>query len=155
MELLYMTSLVLLLFAVGCCNGQNAPAISGEIVGLVGKNITFTTTINGRDFGNFISISWRCKRNVDIAIVTYVPNGKYTASTYEGRLSLNTNNGELNITQLTTKDSGNYSLNMVTATGLSYTGVITLNVLERVSNQVRCSSCPVWMLILCLSFTWT
>ncbi|KAL0962384.1 hypothetical protein UPYG_G00339380 [Umbra pygmaea] len=141
MDLFHMRSLVLMLSAVGFCKGQDAPVISGSISAVVGKNVTFITTINANDFGDFLTISWNYKKpSGDIPVVTSVPKGDTYGEGYKGRTALNTSNGQLNIALLTGADSGSYSVNMVTNKGLSHTGLIMLKVLDPVSTVIITSN---------------
>ncbi|XP_010901575.2 carcinoembryonic antigen-related cell adhesion molecule 5 [Esox lucius] len=132
MDLFNFRFIFLFLSAVGCCNGQDAPLISGQISGVFGKNVTFSTTVKDNEIGNFLTISWVYQKT-NSPVVTSAPGGVIVGPGYDGRVFLNTSNGVLNIGPLTSKDSGTYTLNMVTNTAVTRTGSIMLTVLDPVS----------------------
>ncbi|XP_029519347.1 carcinoembryonic antigen-related cell adhesion molecule 1-like [Oncorhynchus nerka] len=133
MDLFNLRSLVILLSAVGCCNGQSVlPA--GPLEGVLGKNVTFKTIIIPTDVGNFITVSWNFNGGSGLVpVVTSAPKGETVGAGYAGRVSLNSSTGVLNLASLTAKDGGDYAVTMVTSTAVQRTGATLLKVLEPVS----------------------
>ncbi|CDQ67146.1 unnamed protein product [Oncorhynchus mykiss] len=133
MDLFNFRSLVILLSAVGCCNGQSVlPA--GPLQGVQGKNVTFKTLIMPTDVGDFITVSWNFNGGSGLVpVVTSAPKGETVGAGYAGRVSLNSSTGVLKLGPLTAKDSGDYAVTMVTSAAVQRTGVTALKVLEPVA----------------------
>ncbi|XP_036411508.1 carcinoembryonic antigen-related cell adhesion molecule 5-like [Megalops cyprinoides] len=121
---------VLLLSALGLCAGQQALP-PGVRHGAVGGNITFTTTIDPSAGQEFLTISWTFN---GAPIVTLTPKVESPSEAYKGRVTLNKTTGSLQLRQLTSSDSGDYAVSMVTQEAKTIAGEATLKVFEPVSD---------------------
>ncbi|XP_067281548.1 carcinoembryonic antigen-related cell adhesion molecule 5 [Pseudorasbora parva] len=129
---------LLILAALGCCS--QALLLGDKINGVVGKNVTFKTTISTTV--GLSTVLWSFNNGQSIASVfTHVPvtNILRTNPLYTGRVSYNTTTCELQLGPLKKEDAGKYILNIVNAEGDAQSGEIELTVLEPVTD-VKISS---------------
>ncbi|KAJ8389446.1 hypothetical protein AAFF_G00119840 [Aldrovandia affinis] len=123
---------VLLLSALGCCAGQQALP-SGPLRALVGQNITFATTIDPKA-QLFIVITWTFNSGEGpVNVITSAPMGESVSEEYKDRIVFNKTTGSLLLRDVTTKDSGDYSVSMVMGDGTQIPGEVSLEVFEPVS----------------------
>ncbi|XP_071369410.1 cell adhesion molecule CEACAM3 isoform X1 [Centroberyx affinis] len=99
----------------------------GPVDAVLGKTVTFHTLVEPKD--EFIAIIWSFNDGTElIPIVTVTQAGEKVAEDYQGRVSVNRTNGFLTLGPLEEKDSGDYSVNMVTTAGVTKTGETKLRV---------------------------
>lgn len=134
---------LLILAALGRCCSQSSPLVTDNINGVIGKNVTFKTTITSSM--DFLTISWTFNKGQTIAsIITHIPstNTKNIDEKYASRISYNETTCEVQLRSLMKEDGGEYILNVVTSKGTQQTGQINLEVLEPVTDVKISSSVP-------------
>ncbi|KAI1886248.1 hypothetical protein AGOR_G00212040 [Albula goreensis] len=123
--------IITLTLLTGLCSGQNALP-PGPVNGSVGGSVMFNTDIGSE--GPFIAISWSVNNGSGpVPVASVAPGGTNEGPGYEGRVSVNTITGSLELKQLTLGDTGTYTVNLIQNTGGQLTGDTTLNVYERIS----------------------
>ncbi|XP_043092293.1 carcinoembryonic antigen-related cell adhesion molecule 2-like [Puntigrus tetrazona] len=130
---------LLILAALGCCFG-GSPLLNDQTSGVIGKNVTFKTTITSAK--DFLTITWSFNKGSEIApIMTSVvtTNPDNIEETSLNRITYNKTTCELQLGPLVKEDEGEYILSVVTLKGKSLSGQIDLNVLEPVTD-VKISS---------------
>uniref|UniRef100_UPI003AAAD9F5 cell adhesion molecule CEACAM20-like isoform X3 n=1 Tax=Centroberyx gerrardi TaxID=166262 RepID=UPI003AAAD9F5 len=107
----------------------------GPVDAVLGKTVTFQTLMDPKE--PYIAIIWSFSDGTELtSIVTVTDVGVTVTDDYQGRVSVNRITGSLTLGPLEEKDSGNYSISLVTASGGTKTGETKLRVLEPVSNLV-------------------
>uniref|UniRef100_UPI0037E92626 carcinoembryonic antigen-related cell adhesion molecule 20 n=1 Tax=Semicossyphus pulcher TaxID=241346 RepID=UPI0037E92626 len=131
MDLFAVKSLLFLLSFIGCCAGQEILP-EGPVDGVLGKNVTLKTLLGKTSYAVLI---WNFNDGSDqINVVTITPPKEPTVSPhYQGRVSINADDGTLTLTSLKSEDSGDYSITAVTDAGTK-TADIKVRVLEPVSD---------------------
>ncbi|XP_018545086.1 carcinoembryonic antigen-related cell adhesion molecule 5 [Lates calcarifer] len=133
MDLFRLKSLLFLLFFIGRCRGK-VILPEGPLDAVVGKSVTITTLL---DKPQYVFIIWNYSDGTDqIHVATVSPTTLKVNAPYEGRVSLNATNGYLTLNSVKTEDSGDYSINVISADGDTKTAEIKLRVLEPVSDVV-------------------
>uniref|UniRef100_A0A9J8C098 Uncharacterized protein n=1 Tax=Cyprinus carpio carpio TaxID=630221 RepID=A0A9J8C098_CYPCA len=120
---------LLILAALGCCSASS-PLLNTETKGVIGKNVTFKTTITSTQ--DFLTITWNFNKNSVIApIITsvLVTNTINIDKKYASRIIYSNTTCELQLGPLVKEDEGEYNLNIVTIRGESLSGQIDLEVL--------------------------
>ncbi|XP_067267414.1 carcinoembryonic antigen-related cell adhesion molecule 5-like [Chanodichthys erythropterus] len=132
----------LLLLAARGCYSQDSPLLSDKVKGVVGKNVTFKTTITSTT--DFLSITWNFNKDKVIPIITFVPstNNKKINEKYASRISYNMTTFELQLGPLMKEDEGEYILSTVKLNADQLTGQIDLEVLEPVTDVKISSNLP-------------
>lgn len=93
----------------------------------MGKSVTITTLL---DKPQYVFIIWNYSDGTDqIHVATVSPTTLKVNAPYEGRVSLNATNGYLTLNSVKTEDSGDYSINVISADGDTKTAEIKLRVL--------------------------
>ncbi|XP_067217562.1 carcinoembryonic antigen-related cell adhesion molecule 1-like [Chanodichthys erythropterus] len=132
---------LLILAALGCYS-QDSLLLSDKIKGIIGKNVTFKTTITSTT--DFLSIAWNFNKDKVIPIITFVPstNTKKINEKYASRISYNMTTFELQLGPLMKEDEGEYILSTVKLNADQLTGQIDLEVLEPVIDVKISSNLP-------------
>ncbi|XP_042601017.1 carcinoembryonic antigen-related cell adhesion molecule 1-like [Cyprinus carpio] len=133
---------LLILAALGCCSA-NGPLLDTTTKGVIGKNVTFKTTITSTQ--DFLTITWNFNKNSVISpIITnvLVTNTNNIDKKYASRIIYNNTTGELQLGPLVKEDEGEYNLNIVTNKGDSLSGQIDLEVLEPITDVKISSNLP-------------
>ncbi|KTF73741.1 hypothetical protein cypCar_00031275 [Cyprinus carpio] len=133
---------LLTLAALGCCSEGN-PLLSDNANGVIGKNVTFKTTITSTQ--GFLTITWNFKKGqVIVPVITHIP----TTSTenidkkYTSRIIYNKTTCELQLGPLVKEDGGEYTLTVVDLKGEQLSGQIDLEVLEPITDVKISSNVP-------------
>ncbi|XP_051992535.1 carcinoembryonic antigen-related cell adhesion molecule 5 [Xyrauchen texanus] len=138
MDLNHFRLPLLFLATLGCCS-EGSPLLNEKVNGVIGKNVTFKTTIT--DTGNFLTVIWNFNNGKKIVpIVTGLPNGNIIDDKYAARIKYNKTTWELQLVSLMEEDSGEYTLAIVTTSGSQLSGQVLLEVLEPVSDVTIISS---------------
>ncbi|XP_077051122.1 cell adhesion molecule CEACAM5 [Siphateles boraxobius] len=140
MDFYYFRVPLLILAALGRCCSQISPLLNDKTNGVVGKNVTFKTTITSTM--DFLTISWTFNNGrTNVPIITHLPtmDTKNIEEKYASRVSYNVTTCEVQLRSLVKEDEGEYILNIVTSKGTPRTGQIDLEVLEPVTD-VKISS---------------
>ncbi|XP_029299131.1 carcinoembryonic antigen-related cell adhesion molecule 5 [Cottoperca gobio] len=133
MDQLAFNMFLFLLSFIGCCAGQSILP-DGPVDVILGRNVTLKTLVDKPDFAFMI---WNFNNEKDqVHVATRSPTGIKVNKPYEGRVAVNETNGFLTLTFLTSADSGDFSLNIISSDGGTKTGEINLRVLEPVSDVV-------------------
>ncbi|XP_026145274.1 carcinoembryonic antigen-related cell adhesion molecule 1-like [Carassius auratus] len=132
---------LLILAALGCCS-EGSPLLTDKVKGVVGKNVTFETTITSTQ--DFVTVTWNF--NKAAVITSIITNIKVTNTfnideKYTSRVIYNQTTCELQLGPLVKEDEGAYTLNIVNLQGRSLNGRIDLEVLEPITD-VKISSNP-------------
>ncbi|XP_051520456.1 carcinoembryonic antigen-related cell adhesion molecule 20-like [Myxocyprinus asiaticus] len=133
---------LLFLATLGCCS-EGSPLLNEKKNGVIGKNVTFKTTVTNT--GNFLTVTWNFNNGRDIfPIMTGLPmtNTEIVEENYAARIKYNKTTWELQLISLVKEDSGEYTLTIVTGTGKQLSGLVLLEVLEPVSDVKILSSLP-------------
>ncbi|XP_058610131.1 carcinoembryonic antigen-related cell adhesion molecule 20 isoform X1 [Onychostoma macrolepis] len=133
---------LLILAALGCCS-EGSPLLNNKTNGVIGKNVTFKTTITSTQ--EFITITWNFDKGPVIApIITSVPlsNTNNIDEKYASRIIYNKTTCELQLGPLVEEDEGEYVLNIVTTQGQQLSGQIYLQVLEPITDVKISSNLP-------------
>ncbi|XP_073787543.1 cell adhesion molecule CEACAM1 isoform X2 [Danio rerio] len=130
--------LLIILAALGCCSGSS-PLATDKINGVVGKNVTFKTTVVSTP--DILTVTWTFNKGQPIAMVTVIPSSNTVSvrPPYVNRISCNRTTFQLQLGPLVKEDTGEYILTIVTNNGDLVTGQIDLEVLEPVTD-VKISS---------------
>ncbi|XP_062321604.1 carcinoembryonic antigen-related cell adhesion molecule 5-like isoform X2 [Osmerus eperlanus] len=128
----YYHTLTIFITLIGLCYGNGV--LPDALFGPVEGNVTLTTTLAPTSTP-YLTINWSVNGS---NFVTFVSQGNVinVSPAYEGRITLDTFTGSLELRNLALNDSGTYSLNMVTQGGFTKLGSTVLQVLEQVSNPV-------------------
>ncbi|XP_061786832.2 cell adhesion molecule CEACAM5-like [Nerophis lumbriciformis] len=118
-----MARVVSVLFFLGCCAARNILP-PDPVDAIVGKNVTFRTLL---DKPAFLVIIWKFQSE---RILTLSPTSVNVNAPYEGRVSVDEQNGSLHLSALTKDDSGDYSVSVVAEDGSTEDGNIQLRVAE-------------------------
>ncbi|XP_068426958.1 carcinoembryonic antigen-related cell adhesion molecule 20, partial [Clinocottus analis] len=127
---------LLLLAAAGLC-----AANTREIEAVLGKNVTLNTRFSIPDY---VALLWNFNVNDGTEVgnaVTSSSAGLQVNPRYEGRLSLNSSSGFLRIGPLTSADSGEYTISIISSRGTE-TEQVELRVLEPVSDVTIKANLP-------------
>ncbi|KAI1901960.1 hypothetical protein AGOR_G00039800 [Albula goreensis] len=123
---------VLLLSAIECWADQQA-LVPDPLKALVGQNVTFATTIDPKA-QQFIVITWTFNDGTGPSnVITAAPKGESVEEKYQGRIVFNKTTGALLLKEVTTSDSGDYSVSMVMVDGHQIPGEVKLTVYEPVT----------------------
>ncbi|XP_027145233.1 carcinoembryonic antigen-related cell adhesion molecule 2-like [Larimichthys crocea] len=98
---------------------------AGPLNAAVGGTVMFNTTVTPTE-NPFVSINWNVN---DRLIITSTSDGKITTPEYEGRITLFTSTGSLELRNLALNDSGEYRVNITQEGASQMTGSIRLEVL--------------------------
>ncbi|XP_056336074.1 carcinoembryonic antigen-related cell adhesion molecule 5 [Danio aesculapii] len=130
--------LLIILAALGWCS-ESSPLAADKINGVVGKNVTFKTTITST--ADILTVTWTFNKGQPIGMVTIVPsaNNVNVDPAYVNRISCNKTTFQLQLGPLVKGDTGEYILTIVTTSAKQETGQIYLEVLEPVTD-VKISS---------------
>ncbi|KAG1946726.1 carcinoembryonic antigen-related cell adhesion molecule [Pimephales promelas] len=135
---------LLILAALGGCCSQNSPLLNDKTNGVVGKNVTFRTTITSRL--DSVTISWNfiSKDQKISSIITHAPMSNNTRidQNYASRISYNATTCEIQLRSLTKDDEGEYTLQIITSDLTQLTGQVYLTVLEPVTDVQILSNLP-------------
>ncbi|KAA0710040.1 Carcinoembryonic antigen-related cell adhesion molecule 5 [Triplophysa tibetana] len=133
---------LLFLAAFGCCC-DGSPLLDEETNGVIGKHVTFKTTVISM---NFLTVSWSFDGAVTttLPILTNLPLANKTNidDRYKNRVTYNATTCELELRNLVKEDSGEYVLTIVTGEGSQLIGKVILNVLEPVTDVKISSNLP-------------
>ncbi|XP_041823009.1 carcinoembryonic antigen-related cell adhesion molecule 20-like [Melanotaenia boesemani] len=130
MDLLALKLLLLLLSFTGCSVGQEILP-EGPVDALLGKNVTLEVLYK-KDAGD--DVIWNYSDGQDALNVATLRGGRLTVSvTYKDRAFINDTNGYLTLSFLKSKDSGDYSITVLTPGG-AVTGEIKLRIIEPVAD---------------------
>lgn len=126
--IVFSCSPVPLFIPIGCCC-DGSPLLGLETNGVIGKNVTFKTTIT--TLTDFVTIAWTFKG--DVPIVTHIPSvNKVTIDDrYKSRVIYNETTCALVLKDLVTEDGGAYGLTIVTSEGKQLAGDVLLKVLGK------------------------
>ncbi|XP_016086505.1 carcinoembryonic antigen-related cell adhesion molecule 5-like isoform X2 [Sinocyclocheilus grahami] len=133
---------LLILAALGCCS-EGSPLLKAKTNGVIGKNVTFKTTITSTQ--DFLTVTWNFNKDPVIApIITsvLVTNTDNIDEKYTSRIIYNNATCELQLGPLVKEDEGEYILNIVTTKGQQLSGQIDLEVLEPVTDVKISSNLP-------------
>ncbi|XP_016311390.1 carcinoembryonic antigen-related cell adhesion molecule 1-like [Sinocyclocheilus anshuiensis] len=133
---------LLILAALGCCS-EAYPLLSDKTNGVIGKNVTFKTTITSTQ--DFLTVTWNFNKDPVIApIITSILllNTDNIDEKYASRIVYNNTTCELQLGPLVKEDEGEYILNIVTTKGQQLSGQIDLEVLEPVTDVKISSNLP-------------
>ncbi|XP_041664760.1 carcinoembryonic antigen-related cell adhesion molecule 5-like [Cheilinus undulatus] len=139
MDLFAFNSLLFLLSFIGSCAGE-AVLPEGPVDVILGKNATIQTLLNKPTY-TFIIWYFVVEGERD-RVATVGDAGLNVAPAWEGRVSINKDNGFLSLASVKSEDSGDYSISIITADGSARTGDIQLRVLEPVSAVAIKSNLP-------------
>ncbi|XP_073714663.1 cell adhesion molecule CEACAM5 [Misgurnus anguillicaudatus] len=136
----YHFRLHLLFLAIfGCCDGSML--LSNTANGVVGKNVTFLTTITSSS--SFLTITWGFDVKGKItSIITVVPTKETIDPKYANRIAYNKSTCALQIKDLVMADAGDYILSVVNNEAQSTAEQITLEVLEPVTDVKITANLP-------------
>ncbi|KAG9329996.1 hypothetical protein JZ751_028287 [Albula glossodonta] len=126
---LFIIALILL---TGLCSGQ-AVLPPGPVNGAVGGSVTLNTSISSE--GPIQTIFWNFddgSGSGSVPVITVSSGTTIDGPGYEGRVSVSSFTGSLELRELTLGDTGLYLMSMITSKPES--GSTTLNVYEPVSN---------------------
>ncbi|KAI1886247.1 hypothetical protein AGOR_G00212030 [Albula goreensis] len=124
--------IITLTLLTGLCSGQNVLP-PGPVNGAVGGSVMINTNIGSA--GPFLAISWNFNGGSgSVTVATVNLGGTTPGPGYEGRVSVSSTTGSLELKQLTLGDTGTYTVNLIPNSGGQLTGDTTLNVYEPVSN---------------------
>ncbi|KAK1879851.1 Carcinoembryonic antigen-related cell adhesion molecule 20 [Dissostichus eleginoides] len=139
MDVLSMTTLLLLLSFLGCCAGQGVLP-DGPVDAVLGKSVTLKTLV---DIPEYVAISWIHNDGTEATnVATALGDGSFNVNDpYKGRVTMNITNGNLHLEGLLASDNGDYTITII-AQGGTTTGDIHLRVLEPVSDVAITSSLP-------------
>ncbi|XP_026145933.1 carcinoembryonic antigen-related cell adhesion molecule 1-like, partial [Carassius auratus] len=127
---------------IGCCS-ECGLLLNDKTNGVIGKNVTFKTTITSTQ--DFITITWNFNKAAAIApIITSVPssNTNDIDEKYTSRIIYNQTTCELQLGPLVKEDEGEYILTAVTRKGKQLNGRIDLEVLEPITDVKISSNLP-------------
>ncbi|KAI1886253.1 hypothetical protein AGOR_G00212090 [Albula goreensis] len=125
----FFTAVVLL--TTGLCSGH-AVLPPGPVNGAVGGNVTFNTIISSE--GPIPTIIWNFDGGSGSALVISVSSGVANEGPgYEGRVSVNSFTGSLELKQITLGDTGTYTVTLITSKPETLTDSAVLNVYEKIS----------------------
>ncbi|KAJ8289840.1 hypothetical protein GJAV_G00005930 [Gymnothorax javanicus] len=123
---------VVLLSVVGCSSGQDVLP-PGSLAGQVGGNVTFTTISSVHP--QLLTVTWNFRNGTEpVTVIGSGPAGITPGPGYEGRVTVDSATGSLQLRELTLRDSGEYTVILTSNTGASLTGATTLNVYAPVAN---------------------
>ncbi|XP_028819547.1 carcinoembryonic antigen-related cell adhesion molecule 5 isoform X2 [Denticeps clupeoides] len=135
MDTFNFLSLFLLTSAVGCAD---VPLLTSDsLKGLLGKNITFNTTFDVARDGQYMLMRWTFEAvgsNLDVDVLISNKDKLIIQPPYAGRLALNQATGVLQLSGLTGKDSGRYTLTVTQSDLTERKGMVALEVLEPVGD---------------------
>lgn len=101
----------------------------------MGKNVTLKTLV---DKPVYAFIIWNFNDGSEqIHVATMSPTGLKVNTPYEGRVSIDKNNGNLFLGALKSDDSGDYSISIISSDGTTKTSEIKLRVLGEFFPSVR------------------
>ncbi|XP_051776595.1 carcinoembryonic antigen-related cell adhesion molecule 6-like isoform X2 [Erpetoichthys calabaricus] len=111
------------------CSSLSLTTPTSPVFGRVGGDVTLNFSLNP---SNVVlqTVIWRLNNN---NVVSCVDGSVSYGPGYEGRVNLNTTTGSLSLFRLTLRDSGQYSVSVITTGGESTGGSVTLQVLDPVS----------------------
>ncbi|KAJ8334387.1 hypothetical protein SKAU_G00400260 [Synaphobranchus kaupii] len=124
---------VLLLSALGCCAGQEQALKPGVMKALVGANVSFVTTIDPLT-QIFVVKSWTFNSGPGPVPIVSAATGINVDPEYKDRIIFNITSGNLVLKEVTTSDTGDYSVIMVKEDGKQIPGEVKLIVYEPVSD---------------------
>lgn len=102
---------------------------------ILGKNVTLKTLVDKPDYAFII---WNFNDGSEqIHVATVSQAGLKVNTPYEGRVSIDKNNGNLFLGPLKSDDSGDYSINILSSDGSTKTSEIKLRVLGEFLLSVR------------------
>ncbi|KAK7124352.1 hypothetical protein R3I94_018656 [Phoxinus phoxinus] len=129
---------LLILAAFGRC-ALSSPLLSAKANGVIGKNVTFKTTIPSTT--DFLTITWNKGQD---NIITHIPskNTQNIDEKYASRISYNATTCEIQLRSLTKEDGGEYILSLVNSEAHTLTGQIHLEVLEPITDVMITSNIP-------------
>ncbi|KAI7799209.1 putative carcinoembryonic antigen-related cell adhesion molecule 5, partial [Triplophysa rosa] len=130
---------LLFLAAFGCCC-DGSPLLEEETHGVIGKNVSFKTTITSST--DFVTITWSF--DGDVPILTHIPskNKVNIVEGYKNRVTYNETTCALELRDLVKEDSGEYGLTIVTGEIKQLTGKVKLEVLEPITDVMISSNLP-------------
>ncbi|XP_072304429.1 cell adhesion molecule CEACAM20-like isoform X2 [Eucyclogobius newberryi] len=139
MELPALRLLLLPLLLSGLTVSQDDILLDGPVEALLGKDVTIKTLLSKPAFTFII---WNYSDGKDQThIATLGALGLKTNTPYNDRVSISTD-GHLTLKGLQAKDSGAYSISVVTAAGDTQTAETDLRVIEPVSSIIITSDVP-------------
>ncbi|XP_072227242.1 cell adhesion molecule CEACAM5-like [Leuresthes tenuis] len=132
MDLFALKSLIFLLSFTGFCVGQDVLP-EGPLDAGVGQNVTVKLLIEKQERDDVI---WNFSDGVEqINVASFRGSKLQVAAPYTGRASIDGKTGDLTLTNLQSKDSGDYSVTVLADTGIK-TGEVKVRVLEPVTDVV-------------------
>ncbi|XP_016313087.1 carcinoembryonic antigen-related cell adhesion molecule 8-like [Sinocyclocheilus anshuiensis] len=132
---------LLILAVLGCCS-EGSPLLSDKTNGVIGKHVTFKTTITSTQ--DFLTVTWNFKGQGIAPIITSIlsSNTENIDEKYASRIIYNKTTCELQLGPLVKEDGGEYTLTVVTVLGKQLSGQIDLEVLEPVTDVKISSNVP-------------
>ncbi|KAJ8268380.1 hypothetical protein COCON_G00135520 [Conger conger] len=124
---------VLLLSALGCCAGQKQALKSSSLESLVGKNVTFSTTVDP-ETEKFVVVTWVFNSGSGPISIISSAVGVNLNDAYKDRVEFDRTSGSLVLRDVTTSDTGDYSLSLVQEDGAQIPGETRLTVYEPISD---------------------
>ncbi|XP_029977105.1 V-set and immunoglobulin domain-containing protein 10-like [Salarias fasciatus] len=133
----------LLLFSAVLGRAAASVLPDGPVDAVLGRNVTLETLLRDPQYAFIV---WSFSDDSDpepVATVGGSGSTTYTVSDpYKDRVSVNRTNGFLTLRGLRSADSGDYSINVIGADGVTRTGGVKLRVLEPVSEVLIKSDVP-------------
>nr|XP_057902815.1 carcinoembryonic antigen-related cell adhesion molecule 5 [Doryrhamphus excisus] len=132
-----MSLVAFLLCFLGCCAAQDILP-PGPVDAIVGRNVTLGTLL---DRPAYSLIIWNFNNGREqFNVATLSRSALNVNQHYQGRAEVDKQNGSLHLSAITTADSGDYSVTILTEDLQTQTDDIELRVLERVSSVVISSN---------------
>ncbi|XP_035038208.2 carcinoembryonic antigen-related cell adhesion molecule 2 [Hippoglossus stenolepis] len=124
---------------IGCGSAQDILP-EGPVDAVLSRDIVLTTLLTKPDY---TAIFWSFNDGIEVTnVATMSAAGLKLKPAYEGRVTLNATNGFLTLKSLTSKDSGEYTINILFNDGNTRTAEIELRVLKPVSGVIIKSNMP-------------
>ncbi|XP_059411732.1 carcinoembryonic antigen-related cell adhesion molecule 1-like [Carassius carassius] len=133
---------LLILAVLGCCS-EGGLFLNDKMKGVIGKNVTFKTTITSAQDFQFVIWNFN-KADIITSIITSVPssNTNNINEKYTSRIVYSKATCELQLGPLVKEDEGRYILTAVTNKRKPLSGQIVLEVLEPITDVKISSNLP-------------